>query len=206
MPVHGLSEQHFSLVGQQKKSMILNISQQPVLVFFKTNECPACSNFEPLFNSLSNNEKRVIFAILNLSQYKNVAKMSTVTTTPISAVPFILLYISGKPFARFTGKKDVQSLTSFIGKALGQAGGGGAQGQQTSVMGGQQRYVAPQQPSQQQYGGPMMSAMNGNKAPVKPMSSGTGSGYTLDETDDEECLLTPDAIVPYNVAWQLLDR
>jgi len=197
MPVHKLSDQHFKVAGQQKKNLILNVSN-PTLVFFKTQECSACSNFEPIFNALSNSEKRVMFAILNLTQFKQIAKMSQVTTTPISTVPFLLLYFGGKPISRFTGKKDAQSLSSFIDKTLNYLkSNSGAVAPQQNTGG----YIAPQQQSQQQYNGPVMSAMNNNRAPTKS----DGTGYTLDETEDEECLLTPDAIVPYNVAWRTDD-
>lgn len=186
MPVNSLTEQHFALQQSQKKNVMMLKVQGPVVVFFKTRGCASCAKFEPIFAGVANSDNRVQYGVIDLSVHANVAKMSASTTTPIQAVPFILLYLNGKPFARFTGKKDAASLSSFIAKALATASG------------------APSPPTKVNYGAPVMQSTRGggggNATPPK-MSNGQ---YTLDEVDDEECLITPMVVIPYNINWMTM--
>jgi len=117
MPVHQLSSQNFQVVGRNTKSLNINIPGN-VLVFFKMDGCHGCSAFEPVFYQLAGEERRASCAIANLSQCRDVIAMSRSTTTPIQAVPYIVLYVSGNPIAKYTGKKTIPSLQNFLNQAL----------------------------------------------------------------------------------------
>lgn len=117
MSIHQLSAQNFNVVGHSRKTLNINIPGN-VLVFFKMDGCPGCNAFEPIFYQLAGEERRVNYAVINLTSSREVVAMSRTTTTPIQSVPIVLLYVNGNPLAKYNGKKSIPAMKSFVSKAL----------------------------------------------------------------------------------------
>jgi hypothetical protein len=184
-----LSTANFSLMGRQKKTLNINVNGN-VLVFFKMVNCQGCQAFEPVFVSLARSDSRVTYAIVDVAVNKEVVMMSRETTMPIQSVPTIVFYTSGRPFMKFTGKKNEQSISSFITKAL----------QTVPSMGSQPFIAAPPNPgSGPQPHNPV------SRYPDIPSHQITGlknQKGTPPVEDDDNRLMQPEGIIAHNVPWE----
>jgi hypothetical protein len=201
-----LTDQHFNLIGNQVKTLGITLPGF-VLVYFKTQACPNCTKFDPVFKQLSMVENKVSYAVADVYQNnKSIVSKSRATTTPISAVPMLILYINGRPHAKFSGTLNLASLRGFIEKALESAKNAAPpaqkqfMGQTSSNMYG--GYNNPQQP-------PKMMSPNqgyhmpdiGNTPPTNSSVKGNMSNFGGAEEEDER-LLIPESVIPYNMPWE----
>lgn len=219
-----LDSSNFVLIGTQNKTLGINLSG-PVLVFFKMAESDPCKIFEPVFVSLSNSDLRVAYAVLDVSRYRDVVLWSRKTSTPITGVPVLILYVNGKPHAKFNGTKNIPSLQNFITQAL----------QTISASGGQKPFSPPGRGniygsappsqagdprhqmagSQGQYPGGGPGGPGGKNMPdigrapsLKGVLKGQGNtpGYSVGgnyvEDDDDSRLMVPSSVTPWNVPWE----
>lgn len=113
-----LSEQDFS-VQQGKKGQVLcnNLSGVTLLLFY-SKQCPHCGDVFSEFNSLPKMIPGCQFALLNISTHPNVAYMSQKTIAPITHVPFIILYVNGRPFMKYNGEKTADAIGKFVYEVL----------------------------------------------------------------------------------------
>lgn len=223
MSIHNLTDRNFQVVGHNRKTLNINLPGN-VLVFFKMDGCKGCGAFEPLFYQLSREDQRASYAIVNLSNARNVINMSRATGTPIQAVPYILLYVNGSPLARYKGNKNLPSLKAFITKVLrhappAQQSHQGFMPQQAQDghqrgMYGNGGYSHPPMGPQQGHAGYSQQAQHGKihmpEIGNAPNMQGVIKGgqtsqyaYLNDmEEEDEERLLLPGQVTPHNVPWE----
>jgi len=222
MSVAQLYPGNFKLVGRQRKTMNISLSGN-VLVLFVMPECKGCQAVEPIFRQLANIEHRVAYAICNLGNARDVISMSHQTKTQIQKVPCIILYVDGRPHARFKGEKNIPALRSFCSRALaaappaqqqdfvqqqGNMYGGGGQGgysQQPPVS-----QMPPQYQRQQQGQGqgkdkfwmPELGKTPTMTGALRNAGSNTQYAYlgTVDD-EDEDKLLVPNQVIPHNEPW-----
>lgn len=218
--IQQLNTHNFMILGRQTKTLGTNIPGN-MLVLFKMTNCQNCATFEPIFVELANSDRRVSYGIANISNNTEIVKMSRETSTPIAAVPFLILYINGRPHAKFNGTKSVSNLQTFITKALQNIGSApqpppGAQnqqfmGQSTNMYGGYNvaktsygmvpGHAGPTHPQQQQrenYWKPEI----GNAPSMNGVIRGNMLGPQVEDEDDNK-LLIPDTVVPYNTPWEV---
>lgn len=50
--------------------------------------------------------------------FPGVAQKAQQTIAPITHVPFIILYVNGKPFMRYNGRKTYEDISTFVGEVL----------------------------------------------------------------------------------------
>jgi hypothetical protein len=225
-----LAATDFDLKGSQNKYLRLKLGG-PVLVFFKmnSNESDPCRQFEPIFVQLSKTDPRISYGVLDISLHPNVVYMSRTSSTPITAVPVLILYINGVPHSKFSGNKNLPSLKNFITQALQMipTAPGLGQGHPGSQSQGGNMYGGGPEPSQQRYqmatgpGLPPGPAGRGaknmpeiGKAPsMKGILKGQGGapprqggGYSAGgsyvEDDDDARLMVPDTVTPWNAPWE----
>jgi len=208
MSINFLSAENFVVMGTKQKILGINAPGN-VLVFFKMQKDNNCAEFEPVFASLARKEKRVSFAVLNISENREVVISSRETNTPITAVPVIILYINGRPHAKFNGTKNIPSIQNFITKAL-------QVNMSTSAPASRQQFM-PSVPSGGRVRQEVDSHQGGNgkawvpdigAAPsMKGIIKGAGgrSGYAQGmnvEDEDEPRLMIPDTVIPHNAPWE----
>jgi thiol-disulfide isomerase/thioredoxin len=113
-----LSEQDFA-VQQGKRGYVLCTNVPGVcLTLFFSRECPHCKDIFPIFNTLPQVIPGCQFALLNISQHPNVARMSQKTIAPITHVPFIVLYVNGRPFMKYNGNKTLRDIGGFVNEVM----------------------------------------------------------------------------------------
>lgn len=196
MSIHTLDIHNFFISG---KSMNINLPGN-YLVFFKFDGCKGCEVFLPIFTQLSREDRRISYGIVDLTYNRNIVQMSKPTTTHINIVPHLIIYVQGKPHARFTGEKNRKALTEFLSGVL------------ATVP--QHQPQASFVPQQNMYGGPSTQGTIVNIPDSQPprqasrmatsgMAQAHPSMQKQCDPDDEECLLMPAHITPHNMPWEV---
>lgn len=80
--------------------------------------CAHCEELLPEFRKLPYIIGGCKFALINLNRYPDLVRMSKSTTTPLEYVPYLVLYINGRPFIRYEGDKNLESLAEFIAEFM----------------------------------------------------------------------------------------
>lgn len=89
-----------------------------ILFHAEPDKCPHCNDTLPEFRKLPYIINGCKFALVNLNRYPDIARMSKVTTTPLEYVPYLVLYINGRPFIRYEGDKNLQALAEFVSEFM----------------------------------------------------------------------------------------
>lgn len=84
------------------------------LILFYSTECSFCQKFIPMFKMLPGRINGCQFGMINVSKNKDVVFMSRDTIAPIKYVPYIILYVNGKPFVRYDGPHDDKEIIKFV--------------------------------------------------------------------------------------------
>lgn len=200
MSVQEGNQNDFRLV-QSQGGQIMTINRRGyALVFFKMSGCQGCDAFAPVFSELSRTPTGVDhFVSVNVTNYRNIIGMSRNTKTPIQTVPLIILYVDGNPYAKYTGKKTLPDMLSFITK--------NTESNSASFIQPPQHAYPSQQASQQrgmyghsQYSHPPLQPDAHNRPPNRPPQPYAQLGEPDD--DDDEKLLIPGQVTPHNVPWE----
>lgn len=195
-----LTDKHFYLAGRHNKTLNLTLNGN-FLVLFKMLNCPNCTQFEPIFYQLSQKDKRIHYAICDLSQFPGVTQLSQRTNYPIKAVPWIFFYSGGFPVARFKGNRNIPSIQAFVGKALQEV--------QNRQQRGQRSFVSPQgappqgaYPNQtpSKYWKPDMDKTPSLRGALKGNEQYSYMGEGVEEEDDK--IRIPEDITPHNMPWK----
>jgi len=202
MSVIQLTEQHFYLEGHRTKT--LNITLDGVVfVFFKMKSCGSCAKFEPEFHRLVQTDKRIKYAVCDVTPPCRVPLLSRETGHAINAVPCIFIYSGGFPVAKYKGRRNLPSLQAFIGKAL-QA----AQSRQQRIQrpfvpnAGHRPYPsAPNFTQQPKYWKPEMGKEPSVKGIVKGQGNTQYSYLNEVEEEDDTKAFIPEQVTPHNMPW-----
>lgn len=110
-----LTHDDFAIVVNSKgnKSLCHGIDGLSIVLFY-SNDCEYCDAFKPIFRELSTIMGGCSFGMLNVMNNREIIKISSTTTTKIEAVPYIILYINGRPFMRYDGERTTQHVREFI--------------------------------------------------------------------------------------------
>ena len=208
-----LTPNNFTMMGTASKTLGIT-SPASMLIFFRM-QCENCAAFDPVFRELAKKDTRVQYGILDIDVHTQVGQWSLQTSTPIKAVPFLVLYVNGRPHAKFGGTKNVASISSFLTKALntqptapaqqfvaqtapasrggGAGGGGGGAG---NMYGGGGGGNPRQGPTRKQYT-PELGEAPSMKGIIKGY---TGGGGVVEDEEDKMAMVPPN-VIPYNQPW-----
>ena len=99
--------------GNKGNILCTNIPGFSLLLFYST-QCVHCQELIPIFKKLPGTIGGCQFGMINVSSNKKCVSMSKDTIAPISYVPYIVLYIQGKPFMRYNGPHDGSEIKRFV--------------------------------------------------------------------------------------------
>lgn len=109
-----LSNEDFNLVdGTRGKIMCHSIPGMSLILFYSTL-CEHCQNLIPIFKLLPGTLGGCQFGMINVSTNRECVKMSQGTIAPITYVPYIVLFIQGKPFMKYQGPHDINEIKRFV--------------------------------------------------------------------------------------------
>ena len=92
-----------------------NISGLSIVLFYAPS-CHHSMNILPIIKRLpkSMSGKGCQFGVLNVGYYKDIISKSQTSNTPLTYVPYIVMYNDGIPFIKYEGEPTEDGLISFI--------------------------------------------------------------------------------------------
>lgn len=112
--LHFLNNQDFSIQRGSKGPILCTNIQGFSLILFYSTQCSHCQSFIPIFKTLPGSIGGCQFGMINVSHNKQCIIMSRETIAPIKEVPYIVLYVHGKPYMRYKGPQDAAEIGRFI--------------------------------------------------------------------------------------------
>jgi len=99
--------------GPKGDSLCTGIPGFSLILFYSTH-CEFCQHFIPVFKQIPGHVGGCQFGMINISKNREVVEMSQKTISPIKYVPYIVLYINGKPFMSYKGPPDEAEIRNFV--------------------------------------------------------------------------------------------
>jgi len=109
-----LSSDDFTVNKGSKGNILCQSIPGFSLILFYSTQCVYCQTLIPIFKTLPGTIGGCQFGMINVSSNKKCVQMSKDTIAPISYVPYIVLYIQGKPFMRYNGPHDISEIRRFV--------------------------------------------------------------------------------------------
>lgn len=109
-----LTSDDFQITKGTKGNIMCNNIPGFSLILFYSTQCEHCQSFIPVFKRLPSTVGGCQFGMINVSQNKNCVIMSRDTIAPIKVVPYILLFVNGRPYMRYQGPHAPQEIGRFI--------------------------------------------------------------------------------------------
>lgn len=109
-----LSNDDFSLAKGSKGNILCTSIPGYSLILFYATQCEYCQKMLPIFRTLPGSIGGCQFGIVNVTLNKNCIRLSKDTIAPITYVPYIVLYINGRPFMKYMGPHSADEIKRFI--------------------------------------------------------------------------------------------
>jgi thiol-disulfide isomerase/thioredoxin len=111
-----LSIDDFKILKGTKGNILCHSIEGFSLILFYSTQCPHCQKLIPIFKKLPGSIGGCQFGMINIStsQNKKLIKISKETIAPIEYVPHIILFVNGKPFMRYQGPPDGDTIRKFV--------------------------------------------------------------------------------------------
>ena len=109
-----LTTEDFNIQRGTKGNIMCTMIQGFSLILFYSTECEHCKSLIPIFKRLPGSVGGCQFGMINVSHNKQCVIMSRETIAPIQVVPYIVLYINGKPHMRYNGPYIAEEIGRFI--------------------------------------------------------------------------------------------
>jgi len=114
------TSKEFFLDKVAKGTVLCSTLKGITLILFHADpeRCEHCSDLIPEFRKLPYAMPGIKFAMINLNKYKEIVDMASKTISPISYVPYIILFVEGRPFTRYDGDRSYQDILDFLNTIL----------------------------------------------------------------------------------------
>ena len=109
-----LNSEDFHLNKGTRGPIMCNNIQGFSLILFYSTQCQHCKELIPIFKTLPGTVGGCQFGMINISQNKKCILIAKQTITPITVVPYLIMYINGKPYMRYQGPHDAKEISRFI--------------------------------------------------------------------------------------------
>lgn len=117
-----LKTDDFAIDKNQKGEFILCAKLKGItFIMFNANKgaCEYCDIMTPLFSNLPQVINGARFCILNVNQNRQVIDMAKNTIVPILAVPYIVMYVNGRPILQYDDDTtSFAKLSEFVSYAM----------------------------------------------------------------------------------------
>ena len=110
-----LTANDFDVISDNKNNNILinNINGFSLILFYST-QCTYCKTILPIMKQLPGTINGCQFGMINVGRNKDVIRMSQNTITPLTYVPYVILYYNRKPYMRYDGPHDISEIQNFV--------------------------------------------------------------------------------------------
>jgi len=105
--------------GSKGKVLCTNIKELVFVLFHADlDKCKYCEDVIPEFKQLPHAISSCRFALVNLNKNLDIVKMSNETIAQFSYVPYMILYVNGRPFIRYDGDRNAKDMADFVMEVL----------------------------------------------------------------------------------------
>ena len=113
-PILFLTSEDFEIQkGADGNALCHNINGFSLILFYSTY-CDHCQTLIPIFKKLPGTINGCQFGMINVSTNKIIVEKSQDTISAIRYVPFIVLYVNGKPYMIYKGPHEESEIRKFI--------------------------------------------------------------------------------------------
>ena len=105
-----LTSDDFNVQRGVKGPILCNNIRGFSLILFYSTQCEYCQNLIPIFKQLPGSVGGCQFGMINVSHNKQCVLQSRETIAPITEVPYVIMYVNGKPYIRYKGPHDLERL------------------------------------------------------------------------------------------------
>lgn len=109
-----LENEDFFKTEGEKGPIICNKIKGLCLVLYYSTGCNHCQAFIPNFKKLPGRIGGCQFGMVNVNKNIKLIKASQSTIVPIKYVPYIMLYLDGRPLIRYDGEYNIDMIMDFI--------------------------------------------------------------------------------------------
>ena len=109
-----LTSDDFSIQRGVKVDVMCHNIQCFSLILFYSTHCTHCQGLIPIFKKLPGTIGGCQFGMVNVSTNKKCVDISQATIAPIKYVPYIVLYVNGKPFMVYKGESSEDHIRKFV--------------------------------------------------------------------------------------------
>jgi thiol-disulfide isomerase/thioredoxin len=109
-----LTSDDFSVEKTEKGGVLCQCIPNISMILFYSTKCEHCKTLLPIFKKMPGHVGGCQFGIINLSNNREVVKKSSESITPIEFVPYLVLYVDGKPYMRYNGPHDMNEISRFV--------------------------------------------------------------------------------------------
>jgi thiol-disulfide isomerase/thioredoxin len=109
-----LSSEDFNIQNGTKGQIMCTSIPGFSLILFYSTFCEHCQKLIPIFKNLPGTIGGCQFGMINVSTDRQCVKMSANTVAPVTYVPYIVLYVEGKPFMIYKGEHSMESIKKFF--------------------------------------------------------------------------------------------
>lgn len=112
--------QDFFVDEGTKGKVLCNNTKGLCLILFHADasQCAHCEEAIPEFKKLPFRMAGVKFGLCNVNKNREVLQLAEQTIAPITYVPFIILYVNGRPTMRYDGERTLQKMLDFLNDVL----------------------------------------------------------------------------------------
>jgi thiol-disulfide isomerase/thioredoxin len=110
-----LSSDDFHVIQEPKGRVMCHSIPGFSLVLFYSTQCGHCKSLIPIFKRLPGTiVSGCQFGIINVSSNKKCVAMSKGTLSEVKYVPYIVLYVDGRPQMKYAGPHDINEIARFV--------------------------------------------------------------------------------------------
>lgn len=109
-----LSDDYFKIVSTPKGDILGTNIRGVSLILFYSTQCQYCDKFIPVFKKLPGTIGGCQFGMINISNNRSVVEKSKNTIMPLSVVPYIVIYMNGKPVMSYDGPATDTDIKNFV--------------------------------------------------------------------------------------------
>ncbi len=115
-----LQTRDFGVDDAPKGKVLVNNQKGVMFCMFHADldKCQYCADTMPEWKKLAIKMPGVKFGLCNLNHHRGVWEMSRQTFAPIDRVPYILLYVNGRPLMRYDGEKRADVMMAFLNDVI----------------------------------------------------------------------------------------
>lgn len=104
--------------GPKKPELVLKGVNGLALVLFYSTRCKHCHSFIPIFNQLPTDIRGCQYGLVNISNNSNIVQQSKGTVCELKYVPYVIMYMRGRPFMRYDGERTMAGVKKFVTEVI----------------------------------------------------------------------------------------